>query len=146
MIRHVWSVLCEQILTNPGNDNLSFINTMHEVLLDRKIKKGNPVNIGPFVIGTKWYKQSNNKEEIEIKISRSHCDNDEYSKIGETKIVFNRDTFAVALTMELLKFPVEKEGQYLIKVEYKPVKNKRWKEVALLPLRVTYKKAITVGD
>ncbi len=140
MIRHIWSVLCEQILTNPRNDNLSFINTMHEVFLDREIKKQNPINIGPFVIGTKWYKESKNKEEIAIKISRAYCDDDEYNKIGETKIVFNRDTFAVALTMELLKFPVEKEGLYLIKVEYKPVKNKRWKEVALLPLRVIHKR------
>ena len=136
MIHHTSSILCEQILANPRNNSLSYINTIHDRILDAPIEEGGTAKTSPFIVATKWFNDSKTESEIEIRVSVTPPEEDEHSIIGQTNVVFDKEAYVVAVNMEVVKFLVKKEGLYILKVEFKPTKNKRWKEATLLPLRV----------
>jgi hypothetical protein len=136
MIYHASSILCEQILTNPRNNSLSYINTIHDNILKTPIKEGAVANLRPFIVATKWFKDSKIEEKMQVRVSAGLIGNDEEIIIGETDVVLDKDSYVIALNMEVIQLPVKNEGLYIIKVEHKPPRNKKWKEGALLPLRV----------
>jgi len=136
MIYHTSSILCEQILTSPRNNALSYINAIHERLLKQPIEEGKAINTAPFVVATKWFKNTKKEEKIQIRVSANLSDSEEHTILGETDVVLSKDTYVIAVNMEVLQFPVKTEGFYLIKIEHKSPKGKKWKEATFLPLRV----------
>ena len=140
MIHHASTILCEQILANPKNNALSYINTLHESTLKADIEKGKPVNIEPFTIAMKWFKPSNKKESIKIKVSLQDSTSKENVILAETAVDFDAKTVALALSMEIYSLPVKREGLHLILLEYKPARNKKWKHGSTSPLTILPKK------
>lgn len=137
MVHHIWSILCEQILVNPINNNFSYINTTNIAVLKTEAEEGKFVSIDPFIVATKWFNESPKQDdEVQIRVSASLLNNNESIIVGETKVTFKNDIYIVSVNMEITNFPIKNKGLYLIKVEYKPIKNKKWKEASSLPLRI----------
>ena len=140
MVHHVWTILCEEILANPKNNALSYINSIHESTLKAGIEDGKLVNIDPFIVATKWFKSPGKKETIELKVSVRHADSKETEVLTETKVDFTAKTYALALSIEINTLPIKQEGLHLILVEYKPLKNKKWKHGSTSPILILSKK------
>ncbi len=140
MIHHVWTILCEQILVNPKNNGLSYINSIHESVSKTPIEKGKLIDINPFLIAMKWFKSSGKRESLDIKVSLRDAESKEDVVLTETKVDFKAKAMAIDLSMEIGALPLKREGLYVILVEYKPQRNKKWKHGSESPLVVVVKK------
>jgi len=141
MVHHVWTILCEQLLVNPKNNGLSYINSIHESILKSDIEEGKFVDIDPFLIAMKWFKSPGQKESIDIKVSLRDTESKEDVILTETNVDFEAKTLALALSMEIDSLPIKHKGLFLVLVEYKPQKNKKWKHGSISPLNIVSKKA-----
>lgn len=142
MVKHIWSVLCQNSTIDQDNNSLSInsvLDTINIRLKDEKqkaVKFVIPLNFE--VVSLLSKSGSQNEEKIQMKIIILNSDMDQLGDfIAPVMIPSNKRRMRSRIKMSGL--PIKGEGNYVVLVNMKTEKDKEFKNVAELPFEVKFK-------
>ncbi len=135
-INHVWSILCEQALTNPQTGDMSYINTYNSIPVSKVNQDRGEIALKPFLVSSKWQKLGRGIVDLNIQIAIK-SETDEVPKVfGEEHISLDDKTLFVSLNIDVTQLVVKNAGDYYFLVSYKYGNLKKWRDAASIPFRV----------
>ncbi|MCF8108514.1 MAG: hypothetical protein K9J81_05935 [Desulfohalobiaceae bacterium] len=132
MLKNIWSVLCEHILTETGSNRHSYV----QIVESGKFSEF-PIKLPSFCIGTFWEKDSDEKVTISLKVSLKHPN-------GEVENVIETDSFDFSNKdqhIDLINppgFTAKAPGRHAVLIEYSE-NSGEFQFGAELPIKVTKK-------
>lgn len=146
-IKHIWSILCKESVINQDDNVISIIGVLEElnttlIPKDRKAPRPEKITIPfNFEIVNYWIREAVSEETLHIKTSIIDPNEKEISSI------VNDSTFPINIKklrtrLKVRGLTVTKSGDYLVRISFKANKEKDYKLVAELPLKVT----ISIGN
>lgn len=140
MIKHIWSVLCEESLINQDNNSLTLSKIIEGIEIKLKAVKPEgqkivlPLNfeIVTMLATTKEEKDKN----IEIQVIYSNPSMKEIGK-SVSPIVIPAGKTTMRNRLKMSGLPIQGAGQYVFLVSIKEESDKASKKVAELPLLVS---------
>jgi len=137
MIEHVWSVLCEQALQNPKNGAMSYINTLDELPINSVNKDTGELALKPFMIATKWKKNSEEKVKLSIKIELLGDSEENKEYLGVQEVDLDEGAAMIALNIDITKMIVQASSKFHgFEVTYKWNKQRKFRKAAMLPFSI----------
>ena len=110
MIKNLWSVLCQTVITDERTNSVSYINAIENVIVSKI-----PFRFPTISLGTLWTKSTNEDERLKIRIKFVSPSNDEKILIEPDPIVLKLKNHRLNILMDGLL--IEKEGLYKFIVE-----------------------------
>ena len=110
MIRHIWTILAKDILTDSETKLVSYINCIEELVPSRL-----PAPLPPIGIGTVWEKDSDVEEELRVRVSLVTPSNN-------SKLILESQAIKVTTKRQRLNIIagnllIDEEGIYKIRLE-----------------------------
>lgn len=127
MIRHVWTILCNQVIIDKETNLVSYINALEGVNVVEL-----PSTLPTFTISTLWMTDDLSA----ILNHRIRIISPSGKALAERKLdslPFNKPRYRINIQVAGVR--VEEEGDYHVMVEFKS--GRAWKEAAQIPIPVT---------
>lgn len=138
MIKHIWSIICQNSITDLETRNISLINSLERVQTTIAVKSKRekilsiPIN---FELVSFFIRDQNDKSKLTVRILRLDPKGKELdSLIKEYK--FQRESFKMRNRIRISGMPLTISGIYMFKVQMKEAGQKHFITVAELPLEV----------
>lgn len=131
MVKHIWTVLAGNIITDRQTNLMSYINCIEEIVTTKL-----PVQLPVIGIGTIWEKDSDKDESLNLKISLVFPS-------GNVKDIFKSSNIVMTKKRHRLniitgRWEINEEGVYKIKIEI--LENDGWATANEVPFMVQFKK------
>lgn len=129
MIRNIWTVLCEHVLTEAGTNRHSYIQVIEQGVFHEF-----PVNLPTFSIATFWEKTSEEEATITIRLSFN-------KPSGKNDEILTTESFKISKKTQHIDlinppgFKAESPGRHSILVEYSE-NNQDWKTASEIPIEI----------
>lgn len=143
MVKHIWSVLCENSTIDQDNGSLSLSNVLDTINIKLKdegqklVKFAIPLNFE--VVSLLSKSDLKNEEKVQIKVTIL---NTEMDKLGDfsASVVIPADKKRMRSRIKMSGLPIKGEGDCIVLVDMKTGKDKEFKNVAELPFEVKFVK------
>lgn len=137
MIEHVWSVLCEQALQNPKNGSMSHINTLDILPIKKVNKETGELALEPFLIATKWKKNTEENVKLFIKIEMLGESVEKKGVFGSEEITLGEEATIAALNIDVTQMVIKADSKFhAFEVMYKYNKQRKYRSAAVLPFSI----------
>ena len=138
MARHVWSLLCNKILTEQGRDSLSFIGAIEGITIaSEPPPEGERFNI-PVQMSLVTYSIRSNVDVPESGEARFTLVDPDGNEIPPNSIDIEFDNVKTRVILEMDVLPFAGPGWYEFKVEFKGSDSDHYEHWASIPFVVTY--------
>lgn len=130
MIRHIWTILAKDIITDNDTQLMSYINCIEEIVTNRL-----PAPLPSIGIGTVWEKDSDAEDNLKVKVFL-------VTPSGSSKLIIETQVIKVTTKRYRLNIIagnllVEEEGCYKIKVER--LNGENWDFIVDIPFTIRLK-------
>jgi hypothetical protein len=143
-MKHVWSIICKQSITDKDTNLISLIESAEELHIKvdtEKLKEQKKINLFcPFEIVHFLLKDKNKKGDekgsllIEINVG------DKIIQKITQDIIIPAEFKRIRIRTLLGSLPIEKEGEYLFEIKYKSENSKDYKKACEIPLLIIFEK------
>ena len=140
MIKHIWSILCEDSSVDQETNKLSIRNVLESIqikvqgILPEKSAIPIPFEIVSFFTRA----DSNTEEEIQLKTKLVNAEMDQLGKDFAANIKFPAKSNRLRARSRIQGLPIKGEGKYAFIISFKISKEKEFKTVAELPLEIKF--------
>ncbi len=110
MIKNLWSILCQTVITDERTKSVSYINVIENVIVNKI-----PFRFLAVSLGTLWTKTTHEDERLKVRIKFVSPSNDEKILIEADPIVLKLKNHRLNILMDGLL--IEKEGLYKFVIE-----------------------------
>jgi len=131
MIFHLWSVLCQAVITDKETNGVSYIQAFHGVKLTGEL----PGKLPPITIGTAWRKDSTEAEKFRLRVTLE-APSGKKKSTDEISAEIPEESNNYRFNIRLLDHPVNESGMHFVNVEWKQTSKGKWKPAAILPLNI----------
>lgn len=146
-IKHIWSILCKESVINQDDNIISIIGVLEELkttLIPKDSKTPRPEKITipfKFEVVNYWIREVVKEDILSIKTSIVDPEGKEISNVVNDS-TFPTNFKKLRTRLKVQGLTVTKSGDYWVRISFKVDKEKDYKLVAELPLKVT----ITIGN
>lgn len=143
MVKHIWSILCQNSTIDQDNNSLSISNVLDTINI--KLKEGKQKSakfVIPFnfeVVSLLSKSDLIKEEKIQIKVVIL---NPEMDQLGDfaTDVTIPSDKKRMRSRIKMSGMPIKGQGDYIFLVSMKTGKDKEFKNIAELPFEVKFVK------
>ena len=143
MIKHIWSVLCEDSTIDQETNKLSIRNIIETIEVRSNAPKPFPdkiiVPINFEIVSYLTRSDSNDEERIPFKAELLNAEMDKISEF-QTKIVFPKNSNKLRSRAKVNGILIRGEGKYVFMIYLEIEKDKKPELVAELPLEIKFLK------
>ncbi len=127
MIKHVWSVLCRELITDHETNSVSYINCVE------RIQAGElPLTLPPCWLGTLWRRHSSEDQLLQVRILLLDPEQHRKSVFQSQEVMV--ETPNMRFNIRIIGLTLESEGTHSFVIQQR-VRN-RWKRATEIPLDV----------
>jgi hypothetical protein len=127
MIKHIWSILCERIITDKQTNLVSYLTAI-EALTVAKL----PINVPLLSFGCLWLSDSEQENILELRLIMVNPDKSEKEIVATQQIKFPGKRFRANIIMDGLVF--KQSGTHGLRLER--LNNKNWEQVVEIPFDI----------
>lgn len=131
MFNHVWSVLCERISVDKDTGLISYLTSVEDITAQKL-----PSIIKNLSFGSRWFKMSDSKDILNIRLSLIRPDETEQELIKTDDLKIDPKLDNIRLNFALDNLQVKEKGIYVFRLERK--KDNNWQVVSETPLKVQF--------
>ena len=137
MIKHIWTVICSQVVLDKYTNNLSFHNVIERITINEKPVEKLVIPI-ELMVASFWVRPNQgNPEQCRIRVNFI---SPSQKKLAENNMELNLDEhLRVRSILRLQGLPAPEEGDYNFQVEIYTEAGKGWETVAVVPLEIIYR-------
>lgn len=135
MSRHLWSVLCQSVITDIETNNVSYINAIEEITALQL-----PAPMLPLMVGTLW-RQEMPKDSLEVRVRFFGPGGEQLAANTFGPQAFEKDRWR--LNFGFGGMQLKTPGEYSFSIEHKV--GNEWREVSRLPLLVKVASQVPAG-
>jgi len=144
MVKHVWSIICQESITNEDNKSLSLINILEGLRVDvaKDAPKGVDINVPiKYEVISLFRKDKRGSEEaISQRLSMIGPGGVVLSEPVVSNVVMKKGKFNHRQRVRVFGLKLTSSGEYNIQVELKEKGETSYKIVSRVPLEVTISK------
>lgn len=129
MIKHVWSVVCTEVLTAQETNSVSYINCIERIQTSEL-----PCVLPPFWLTTLWTRQAPESELLRVKVLLVDPDGKKRAVFESEEVTVDKQN--VRVNIRVVGLTVGSEGTHNLRVQQR--RENRWRRVADLPLHVAF--------
>lgn len=140
MIKHIWSILCEDSSVDQETNKLSIRNVLEaiEIRVQGTLPEKMAIPI-PFEIVSFFTRaNSNTEEEIQLKVRLVNSEMDQLGPDLPVIIKFPVKSNRLRSRFKIQGLPIKGEGKYAFIISFKTSKEKEFKTVVELPLEIKF--------
>lgn len=142
MIKHIWSILCEDSSVDQETNKLSIRNVLEsiEIKVQGILPEKSAIPI-PFEIVSFFTRANSAKEEeIQLEIKLVNSEMDSLGKDLTATIKFPAKSNRLRSRLKIQGLPIKGEGKYAFIISFMTSNEKEFKTVAELPLEIKFVK------
>lgn len=125
MAKHIWSVVCTQVVTDKDTNNVSYFNVVESIPIDRL-----PNQVAPgFMVGTMWLNDDESPVKMRVRVLDPKGDVRHQRELDELSFNGNR---RYRINLQVAGFVVAQPGTY--KYEVAQRLGDEWRIQAVIPV------------
>lgn len=140
-MRHIWSVLCRNLLEDKTSGNASLIEVTERIGFRGDLPDERPLTLPfpfPMHIVSNWWRDD--EDDTGKHPCRVRFMSPDQEELTTNEYVVNLEDFGrLRVFGQIGELPFTRNGEYAFEVSY--LKNENWKIVARIPLEIVHEKA-----
>lgn len=142
MIKHIWSLLCEDSSVDQETNKLSLRNVLEsiEIKVQGNLPEKMVIPISFEIVSFFTRADASTDEELHFKARLVNAEMDQLGKDFPVDIKFPAKSNRLRSRLKIQGLPIKGEGKYAFIISIKTSKEKEYKTVAELPLEIKFVK------